>query len=119
MVKKCPRGKMEFGNKCVNPNSKLNYKETDFKTLKGVKQTFDKRIPYSFRSKDGEIEANFFWITGDVQIRSMVGDCGMVSLGYPFARPETDPHRKPPESKKILQSFLRRLNDVKYKETKC
>jgi len=90
---------------------KKQYTEQDFIIKTGLKETHDKRIPFIFRSKDDEIEANFFWIPNDVQLRYMFFsgyDC--YKLGYPFANPNGTGIL--PDKKIILRSFLRHLNQV-------
>jgi|GEM_PF-2829253 hypothetical protein len=119
MENKCKKSEVDFAGKCLKKNHKLNYKESDFKVLSSLYDTGNPEIAYRFISKDGEVDANFFWKTGDVQLRALVGSCGMVHVGYPFAKPETDPLREPPKPNVILKSFLRQLNGKKVGETIC
>lgn len=108
ILKKChDNGGVYVRNKCVKTGAKLNYKESDFIIKKGLKNTMDERIPFIFRSKDGEIEANVFNKPGDVHIRALIGDNsnrGHAQIGYPFAEiTEKD-------DKRLLTSFVRALN---------
>jgi len=100
-------------------NKKINYKPEDFKILKGVEQTGDIRMPYKFVSKDGKIEANFFWLPSDVQMRYIIWEKGLIvgsrTIAYPFAN-----HRGggvlPKDPSKILNSLILSLKRGDYKK---
>lgn len=86
---------------------KKQYTEKDFIILEGIEQTHSDKILYEFVSKDKNVDANFFWVDGDVQIRYLISisnDC--FSIGYPFAYS----YEKKPNKEVILKSFLRCLN---------
>lgn len=82
----------------------------DFTVLKGT-ETGDRRIAYTFRSKYGYgsrsgIDANVFWIPGNVEIRGLVGEKGTVHMVYPFA----SGRGKPPRAEVFLSSLVQKLN---------
>lgn len=108
ILKRCHnKGGVMVRHKCVKSGAKLNYKESDFNILKGLKETSDPRIPFLFKSKDGEIEANVFNEPGNVEIRALVGDNsnrGSIRLVYPFS------YRPDPDEKQFLKSFIHSLN---------
>lgn len=85
---------------------KKEYKRDDFDVIEGADKTGDARIPFMFKSKDGRISANFFWVNGDVQLRAIIGETETLCIGYPF--PYSGP--KPPDPRRILASLLNRLN---------
>lgn len=96
----------------------LNYLKKDFKIIKGDK-TGDKRIAYVFKSKDGKIEANFFWKTDDVFVKGLIYDekTGDIThnfgVAYPFAN--VHGHGNLPKPKQILKSIILRLERGEYK----
>jgi hypothetical protein len=101
-----------IGNKCKKTGDSLNYKESDFKIIKGFKKTGDTRMPFIFKSKDGEIEANVFNEPGNVEIRALIGDTsnrGGTRIAYPFA------YTSDPKPEKFLSSFVRALNRGNWK----
>ena len=77
----------------------------DFITLKGA-ETGDRRIAYTFRSKDGSIEANVFWEPRNVEMRGLVGETGTLHVAYPFA----GGRGKPPRPEVFLSSLVQKLN---------
>ena len=80
-----------------------SYTSRDFEVLKGA-QTGDPRIAYTFRSKDGNIEANLFWQPGDVEMRGLVGETGTVYIVYPGGGRGT-----PPAPDVFLRSLIVKL----------
>lgn len=90
---------------------KLNYSVNDFKVVKYPK-TNDKRIPFSFFSKDGHIEANFFWEASDVTTRGIVWDKSNIVAEFSFAYPFSNYRGQGvlPEPKIVLESIVRQLN---------
>ena len=101
------KGGVMIRNECMKTGDKLDYKESDFIIKKGFEKTHDKRMPFIFESKDGEIEANVFNEPGNVEIRALIGDDsnrGSTRIAYPFA------YTPNPDEKKFLSSFVRALN---------
>lgn len=94
----------------------MDYEERDFKIVRGEK-TNDKRIAYIFLSKDHKIEANFFWMANDVQVRGLIWDkdliTGTFEYGIPFANHNGGGVL--PEPEVILKSIIRWLKCGNYK----
>jgi len=89
---------------------KKKYSEKDFKIEKGYPGD---NVAYTFTSKDDEIEANLFWRKGDVEVRGMVGEKGILHIGYPFANAHGDKSPEP-ELQRILSSIIKRVNRGEY-----
>jgi hypothetical protein len=91
----------------------LRYEMKDFRI---VKKTGDKRIPYSFVSRDKKVEANVFWEPRDVNIRAIIIDkrsgkiTGSLSAGYPFGGGIGEP----PKPEIFLKSLIRQLKWGQY-----
>jgi hypothetical protein len=92
----------------------LKYNPEDFKI---IKKTGDERIPYSFRSKDGKVDANVFWEPKDVQMRAILMDkrgkiTGRITAGYPFSYTISGP----PKPEVFLKSLIRQLKYGDYQK---
>jgi hypothetical protein len=81
------------------------YKADDFEVILDTDKTGDARVPFRFESKDGKVQANFFWEQGNVELRAIVGETGLVHIAYPFAYSSTLP-----DPRRILASLLNHLN---------
>jgi hypothetical protein len=94
----------------------LVYKEADFDILTGD-DTGDSRVAYLFESNDRKIQANFFFLPGDVQTRGLIFEGGdpeaCFDIAYPFANPIGNP-QKIPEPDKILRTVIRKLKRGEY-----
>lgn len=82
------------------------YKTSDFKLSI---HTGDVRSPYMFRSKDKNVEASFFWQPGDVELRGLYGDVGIIHIAYPVAGGTG----KPTTPDIIGKSLIKRLREIK------
>lgn len=82
------------------------------KDFKVVTETRDPRIPYIFESKDGSIEANFFWMPNDVEVRGLVGDTGTLHFKYPMLNYRGQGTLPKPTA--ILDSIIRAINRGQY-----
>lgn len=92
---------------------KFNYKPSDFKILKG-KKTQDPRIVYTYKSKDGVVNANFFWEPNSVELRGVVGDTGILHVMFPMIN--KNGHGIIPSEIKILKVLIKKLNKGLYQE---
>ena len=62
------------------------YEKKDIRVKSGVKNTYDNRIPYVIRTKDRNVEGNFFWEKGDVEMRILDFRTSKVTgRAFPFA----------------------------------
>jgi hypothetical protein len=93
------------------PNSKKEvfYTSSDFKI---VKNNQDPQNPYSFMSKDGRVNANFFFKKDNVELRGLVGNTGLVHIAYPFVNKGGGGIIPKPEE--ILRTLVDRLNRGEY-----
>lgn len=86
------------------------YTKRSFKTLTG--DDTETQAIYRFESKDGMIEANFFFKPGNVETRGLIHKSGahdgILHIVHPFAYP-VGYMRKPPAPDKILHAIVRRL----------
>lgn len=96
--------------------SPLNYSEKDFEIIKG-KETGDKRIAYIFKSKDGKIEANFFWQPDDVLVKGLIYNGDEITHNFGVAYPFVNRHGDGvlPEPEKILKNIILHLSRGEYK----
>jgi len=89
------------------------YTENDFNTLTG--DDTETTAIYRFESKDGVIEANFFFVPGNVETRGLIhrqgAHGGILHIVHPFAYPKGY-FRKPPSPDKILHCVLKRLKHM-------
>jgi hypothetical protein len=92
-------------NLAKNTEPRKEYKANDFKVILGIDKTGDVRVPFRFESKDGKVQANFFWEQGNVELRAIVGETGLLHIAYPFVYSSTLP-----DPRRILASLLNRLN---------
>lgn len=94
----------------------LVYKEEDFTILTGD-DTGDSRIAYLFESSDGKIQANFFFLPGNVQTRGLIFEGGdpevCFDITYPYVNPVGNP-QEVPEPDKILRTVIRKLKRGEY-----
>ena len=75
----------------------------------------DERIPFMFESKDGNVQANFFWEPDNVQLRGLYGDAdggGTIGIAYPMANYRGGGLLKDVKEEKILNSLVKRLKDI-------
>jgi len=87
------------------------YTAKDFETIYET----DIKANYTFKSKDGYIEANFFFEKGNVETRGLIhGTDEIIHIVYPFANPEG--HSELPDTERILDSIIRRLKEMGIKK---
>lgn len=101
-----------------NPKTKecRPYKSLDFKIIPREKTWApDKRIPFELHSKDGNVQANFFWEPDNVQLRGLYGDAnagGTIHIVYPMANYRGGGLLKDVKEEKILNSLVKRLKEI-------
>lgn len=86
------------------------YTMADFKIAQGTARTGDKRIPFMFTSKDGKVQANFFWEPDNVEVRGIIFNGSIVNIAYPFANRHGCGTLPKPSA--ILTSIIRRLREM-------
>lgn len=97
--------------------SPSQYETKDFWVYPG-QETGLGREGLSFLSKDGVIEANFFYHPGDAQVRGMIFDTktGDIThtfrIGFPFGHVSDPPDPKVVSS--VLRSVVRHLHNKAY-----
>jgi len=111
-------------NKAMHWNKKTkkcrDYKPSDFKIIHSSKMLFpDKRIPFMFESKDGNVQANFFWEPNNVELRGLYGDVdgdvdggGTIGIAYPFANYRGGGVFSSIKEERILDSLVKRLKEI-------
>lgn len=108
-AKACNNKGMFFDKKSKRCRS---YEISDFKIIHSSKMTFpDKRIPFILESKDGNIQANFFWEPNNVELRALYGEHGTVNIAYPFANWRGGGVLSDVKPEKIILSLLRQLKE--------
>ncbi|MCK4349099.1 MAG: hypothetical protein KAW47_10830 [Thermoplasmatales archaeon] len=108
-------------NKAMHWNAKTkkcrDYKPSDFKIIHSSKMVLpDKRIPFMFKSKDGNVEANFFWEPNNVELRGLYGYAdggGTIGIAYPFANYRSGGVLSDVRKERILGSLIKRLKEIK------
>ncbi len=90
---------------------KLKYTASKFK-IKTGEQIGDRNITYQFMSKDGVVEANFFFHPDDVETRGIIWQKGNIvaefGIAYPFAN--SGGGATSPNPKEILRTIINHLN---------
>ena len=104
-------------NKPMHWNAKTKkcraYTSSDFRIKKYPKYPFpDKRVPFMLMSKDGNVEANFFWEPDNVELRGLYGDSGTIHIAYPFGNYRGGGLLKDVKEEKVLNSVIRRLKEI-------
>jgi len=107
-------------NKAMHWNAKTKncraYNSSDFEIKKYPNYTFpDKRVPFMLVSKDGNVEANFFWEPNNVELRGLYGDAdggGTIGIAYPFGNYRGGGVLKDVKEEKVLNSLVKRLKEI-------
>lgn len=98
--------------------SPSQYTEKDFWTYSWEEAGLGSSKALSFVSKDGVIQANFFFEPHDAQIRAMIFDVKTgdirytLRLGFPFAYVHDPPSRE--TAARILKAVVRSLHQKDY-----